>query len=441
MGLLAKSLFREPASLIGAEVLDTLLADYPRRDFQVRLWDGTVWGTENQPRFTLVLKHAGALRAMFVSPSELTIGEAYVCDDFDVEGDIEAAFDLADHLLGQDCSPWKSFDLSERLEKLSAHDRPSAGPVKLWGSVHSKDRDQQAVTYHYDLPTEFYALWLDQRMVYSCAYFATPEEDLDSAQARKLDYICRKLRLRPGERLLDIGCGWGGLIMHAAAHYGARAVGITLSVPQAEVARERLRESGLNNRCRVEVSDYRDIDHGLQYDKVVSVGMFEHVGEALLPEYFRRAWDLLRPGGVFLNHGIAQSATYRRRGPSFIDHYVFPDSELVPISASLRAAERNGFEVRDVESLREHYALTLHKWVQRLEAHAEEVRRVTDDTTYRIWRLYMAGAAHRFRSGSLNVYQTLLAKPLHGETGLPLTREDWYRAQMRADPNVIGAAR
>ena len=194
------------------------------------------------------------------------------------------------------------------------------------------------------------------------------------------------------------------------------------------MARQRLRESGLSDRCRVEVSDYRDIDHDQQYDKIVSVGMFEHVGEALLPEYFRRAWDLLRPGGVFLNHGIAYSATYRRRGPSFTDRYVFPDSEMVPINTSLREAELSGFEVRDVESLREHYALTLHNWVQRLEAHAEEVRRITDDTTYRIWRLYMAGAAHGFRSGRLNVYQALLAKPLHGESGLPLTREDWYCA-------------
>jgi cyclopropane-fatty-acyl-phospholipid synthase len=428
MGRLAKSLFGEPHSLISAELLETLLADYPRRDFQVRLWDGSTWGMEKQPRFTLVLKHAGALRAMFLSLSELKLGEAYINDDFNIEGDIEAAFDLADYLLGQERSLWESLGLNGWLQRVPANDRPRAGPhlIKLSGPVHSKDRDQQAVTYHYDLPAEFYALWLDRRMVYSCAYFATPDQDLDSAQQRKLDYICKKLRLRPGERLLDIGCGWGGLIMHAAAHYGVQAVGITLSVPQAEVARQRLRESGVNDRCRVEVSDYRDMDHDQQYDKIVSVGMFEHVGEALLPEYFRRAWHLLRPGGVFLNHGIAYSATYRRRGPSFSDRYVFPDSDLVPINATLRAAELSGFEVRDVESLREHYALTLHNWVLRLEAHAEEARRITGDTTYRIWRLYMAGAAHGFRSGRLNVYQTLLAKPLLGKSGLPLTREDWY---------------
>ncbi len=429
MGLLAKSRFEGPHSLISTELLETLLADYPTRDFQLRLWDGTTWGMEKQPRFTLVLKHPEALRAMFLSPSELKLGEAYIYDDFNIEGDIEAAFDLAHHLLGQGrCLPG-GFDRKERLQKRSANDPPRAGPhpIELCGPVHSKDRDQQAVTYHYDLPAEFYALWLDQRMVYSCAYFATPDEDLDSAQQRKLDYICKKLRLRRGERLLDIGCGWGGLIMYAAANYGVQAVGLTLSVPQAKMARQRLRGAGLNDRCRVEVSDYRDIDHGQQYDKIVSVGMFEHVGEALLPEYFNRAYELLRPGGVFLNHGIAYSATYRRKGPSFSDQYVFPDAELVPINTTLRAAEVSGFEVRDLESLREHYALTLHQWVQRLEAHADEARRITDDKTYRIWRLYMAGSAHGFRTGRLNVYQTLLAKPRHGDTGLPLTREDWYR--------------
>jgi cyclopropane-fatty-acyl-phospholipid synthase len=429
MGLLAKSLFAEPHSLIGAELLETLLADYPRRDFQIRLWNGTTWGTEKQPRFAVVLDHPEVLRAMFLSPSELKLGEAYINGDLNIEGDIEAAFDLAAYLLGRERRVGEVVDLVERLQKLPEKDHPLAGvhPIKLWGLLHSKDRDQHAVTYHYDLPTEFYALWLDRRMVYSCAYFASAEEDLDSAQERKLDYICKKLRLRRGDRLLDIGCGWGGLIMHAAANYGVEAVGLTLSVPQAEVARQRIREAGLSDQCRVEVADYRDVEPGPHYDKIVSVGMFEHVGEARLPEYFQRAYELLRPGGVFLNHGIAYSATYRRKGPSFSDHYVFPDAELVPIHTTLRAAELSGFEVRDLESLREHYALTLHHWVQRLEAHAEEARRITDDKTYRIWRLYMAGSAHGFRTGRLNVYQALLAKPQDGDSGLPLTREDWYR--------------
>lgn len=427
MQLLAKSVLRSTPSLQSAEFLDALLKDYPKRDFQVRLWDQTTWGTEDRPRFTLVLKHPGTLRSMFSSPSELALGEAYIYDDFDIEGDIEATFDLADYLLGQERSLGENLDLGRRLEKLPKEDHPRSGLrlIEL-GNLHSRERDRQAIHYHYDLPTEFYSLWLDPEMVYSCAYFSNPDEDLESAQIRKLDYICRKLRLRPEDRLLDIGCGWGALILHAASHYGARCVGITLSVPQAEVARERLRSAGLSGRCRVEVSDYRDIDHDLQYDKIVSVGMFEHVGEALLPDYFRLAWNLLRPGGVFLNDGIAYCATYRRRGASFTDRYVFPDGELVPISTSLRAAELNGFEPRDVESVREHYSLTLHHWVQRLEAHREEARRITDDATYRIWRLYMAGSAHGFRSGRLNVYQALFAKPLHGHSGLPLTRADWY---------------
>ncbi len=429
MGALLKFRFRETPDEVSREFLEALLADCPCRNFQVRFWDDTTWGAEAQPRFTLVLKHPGALRAMFQSPSELTLGEAYIYDDFDIEGDIEAAFGLVDYLLGQERSLWDRVDLNQQLQKLPRNDRPRASirHMAARGEIHSKERDRRAISYHYDLSPQFYELWLDRRMVYSCGYFPTGKEDLDCAQEHKLDYLCRKLRLRPGERLLDIGCGWGGLVMYAAEHYGVQAIGITLSVPQAELARQRLREAGFIDRCRVEVADYRDIEHDLPYDKIVSVGMFEHVGEALLPEYFRRAWDMLRPGGVFLNHGIAHSATYRRRGPSFIDRYVFPDGDLVPISTSLRAAELSGFEVRDVESLREHYALTLRHWVRRLEAHAEEARRITDDTTYRIWRLYMAGTAHGFQSGRMNLYQALFVKPLHGNSGLPLTRDDWYR--------------
>jgi cyclopropane-fatty-acyl-phospholipid synthase len=401
MGLAAKSLFGKTPVRVSVDLLENLLAAYPRRDFQVRLWDGSSWGAGRQPRFTLVLKHPGALRAMFLSPTEFTLGEAYVYDDFDIEGEIVAAFDFADYLLRQERGLPERLHLAELLLQLPANNRRRTGlqSVNLWSSVHSKERDRQAISYHYDLPAEFYALWLDQRMIYSCAYFAGLDEDLDTAQQRKLDYICVKLRLCRGNHLLDIGCGWGGLIIYAAAHHGAQTTGITLSNPQAELARERVRELNLNGRCSVEVCDYRDLDPSRQYDKIVSVGMFEHVGEALLPEYFRRVWNLLRPGGVFLNQGIAYSATYRRRGPSFTDRYVFPNGELVPISTSLRAAELSGFEVRDVESLREHYALTLCHWVRQLEANAEQARRITDDTTYRIWRLYMAGSAHAMDSG------------------------------------------
>jgi cyclopropane-fatty-acyl-phospholipid synthase len=426
MGLLAKSLTRQDPVAVSIDFLEHLLADYGKRDFRVRFWDGSSWGITSAARFTIVLNHPGALRTMFLSGSEVSIGEAYIYKDFDIEGDLEAAFELSDYLLAQESGLARRLHLGAILGRLPVHGRPR--PVRqLRGSRHSKARDRDAVTYHYDLPPEFFAAFLDQRMVYSCAYFVSQQDDLDTAQEHKLDYICRKLRLRPGDRLLDLGCGWGGLIIHAARRYGADCLGITLSGPQADVARERIREAGVQGRCAVEVCDYRDLRPNRQFDKMASVGMFEHVGEARLPEYFHRAWQLLLPGGVFLNHGIARSAIYQHSGQSFTDVYVFPDGELVPISTSLRLAEQAGFEVRDVESLREHYALTLHHWLKRLEAGAEAARRVTDETTYRIWKLYIAGSAQWFRTGKLNLYQSLLGKPEHGRSALPLTRADWYQ--------------
>jgi cyclopropane-fatty-acyl-phospholipid synthase len=430
MGLIASSVFKQTPSQLGVELLADLLADYPTCNFQVRLWDGSSLGSYH-PRFTLLLKHPGALREMFLSPTELTLAESYIFDDLDITGDIEAAFEVAEHLLTKSNRGLvQSLHLASALRKLPLNQetRPRHRTAMLLGSAHSKDRDRQAISFHYDLPPEFFGLWLDKRMVYSCAYFTAAEDsDLDAAQCRKLDYICRKLRLRRGDCLLDIGCGWGGLLIHAATHYGVQALGITLSVRQAEVARQRIRDASLEGACRVEVCDYRDLEPGRQFDKIVSVGMFEHVGEAQLPEYFSLVWQLLRPGGVFVNSGIAACATDHRQGLSFIDRYVFPDGELVPLNTSLGVAERSGFEIRDVESLREHYALTLNHWVRRLEAHAEQARQITDETTYRVWRLYMAASAHRFRSARLNLYQMLLAKPLNGQSSMPLTRADWYR--------------
>jgi len=215
--------------------------------------------------------------------------------------------------------------------------------------------------------------------------------------------------------------------MYAAAQHGVHAHGITLGIRQGELARKRIHDAGLDDHCRVEVCDYRDIECSQQFDKIVSIGMFEHVGKALLPEYFHRVWQLLRPGGVFLNSGIACAYSCSRPNvSSFVDRYVFPDGELVPISESLGAAEAVGFEVRDVESLREHYAMTLRQWVQRLEACAEPARTVSGETAYRIWRLHMAGSEHQFRSGALNLYHILLVKPQNGNSGMPLTRADLY---------------
>jgi cyclopropane-fatty-acyl-phospholipid synthase len=412
-------------------LLRDLLEGLHPRDFAVRLWDGSTLEEEpGEPRrFTMVLKHPGAMRALFRSPSELSLGEAYLYDDFDIEGDIGSAFSLADHLVHFHPGLGGRLRLARQLLALPSPERTRAvrPSERLHGLRHSKSRDRLAVTYHYDVSNTFYSLWLDSRMVYSCAYFASPGEELDAAQERKLDYICRKLRLRGGERLLDIGCGWGGLVIHAALLHGVDATGITLSRPQAELANERIRQAGVSDRCRVEFRDYRDVGEPGAFDKLVSVGMFEHVGESRLAEYFGRAFRLLRPGGVFLNHGIACNPAFPPvPGPSFADHYVFPDGELVPLGVTLRTAEANGFEVRDVESLREHYVLTLRHWVRRLEARREEACRAAGEKAYRLWRLYMAGAAHKFRTGRNNVYQALLVKPDRGASGLPLTRSDWY---------------
>jgi len=414
---------------ITLEVLETVLADYPRRDFAIRLWNGEIWGNPDDPRFSLVLNHPSSLRRMILGANQLTLGEAYIYGDFDIEGDIEAAFEFGDYLTTHELELMEKLRLAGlvlRLPHNGDHGEKQEIGAHLHGRRHSKERDRRAVRYHYDLSNDFYQLWLDRRMVYSCAYFERGDEDIDTAQANKLEYLCRKLRLRRGDRLLDVGCGWGGLVMWAAQHFGVHALGVTLSEEQAKLARERVRQAGLEERCRIEVRDYRDLTEPNSFDKIVSVGMFEHVGESHLPEYFEHVWKLLRAGGVFMNHGIAASAIFHRKGASFIDKYVFPDGGLVPIGTTIRIAEACGFEVRDVESLREHYNRTLRHWVQRLDSHYEDAKRITSETVYRIWRIYMAGSAFAFARGRVNLYQVLFSKPDHGEARLPLTRTDWY---------------
>ena len=419
---------RDRAAQTSMSVLQFLLKDHHPRDYAFRFWDGSVWEAEvGEPTsFTMVFRHPAALRAMFLRPSENALGQAYIYDDFDIEGNIERSFPMAEHLLGLRLSITDRLRIAAMLLRLPSRrgQRTGRQPARLTGALHSIARDRQAVTYHYNTSNELFALFLDKNMVYSCAYFLSPGEDLFSAQKRKLDYVCRKLRLKRGERFLDIGCGWGSLVMHAARHYGVSALGITLSEPQAKLANERIAQQGLSRKCRVEVLDYRELASSEPFDKIASVGMVEHVGRAMLPEYFANAWRLLRPGGVFLNHGIADHLDHR--GPTFSQHFVFPDSEPVPIAESTGVAERVGFEVRDVESLREHYLLTLRHWVSRLEAHRAEAIRATDETTYRVWRLFMSAAAHGFEIGQTNVYQSLLVKPDRGVSGMPLTRADWY---------------
>lgn len=467
------------------------------RPFDVRWWTGAVdRGRERVAPYTLLVASPGALRRMLLPPSELSIVEAYLGGDLDVEGDMEAASQLGDSIAEQVRSPARLARMVKHLLALpahdgpahdvSAHDQPGHGVgsvvrgvgtdvgtdsvatdtalaeaaaddpeaavraaragrlVHRAGREHEPRRDAVAVRYHYDVGNDFYALWLDRRMVYSCAYFRAPAGTLEEAQRAKLDLICRKLRLRPGERLLDVGCGWGALVMHAAAEYGVEAVGITLSEEQARLARERIEAAGLADRCRIEVRDYREPVHGPPFHKISSVGMVEHVGEAKLPTYFAALRRALAPGGLLLNHGIvsveeARPARLRdrlegrlwKRG-AFIDQYVFPDGRLAPLHAVIAAAEGAGFETRDVESLREHYVRTLRLWVARLMAHWPEAVAATDERTARTWRLYMAASAYGFASGRLNVVQTLLANPQSGRSGLPLTREDIYAVAPRA---------
>jgi cyclopropane-fatty-acyl-phospholipid synthase len=418
-------------SQITISILGELFRTCPRPEFSVRLWNGTTWRLDpGLPcRHTLVLTHPGALRTMLDPPSELNMAESYIFGDIDIEGSIEDACSLAEYLQNLEWKVPEKLRLALRLHALPKNGHGSTGrhQAVVHGSVHSEARDRQAVSYHYDTSNEFFSLWLDKWMVYSSAYFETPEDDIDTAQEQKLDYVCRKLRLRAGERLLDIGCGWGGLVMHAARTYGAHVLGVTISSRQAELARARIQQAGLSDLCKIETRDYREIDQPSGFDKIVSVGMFEHVGASHLPQYFYQAWRLLRPGGVFLNHGIARNALEKTHsGPSFAKRYVFPDGETVPIETTLTVAAKSGFELRDVENLREHYALTLRRWVARLEQHHEEAVSATDETTYRIWRLFMAGAAHHFAKGRLNVFQTLFSKPDDGASGLPLRRSDWY---------------
>jgi cyclopropane-fatty-acyl-phospholipid synthase len=307
------------------------------------------------------------------------------------------------------------------------------------GPRHTPVRDAAAIQFHYDVGNSFYKLWLDRRMVYSCAYFRTAEDTLDTAQEQKLDLICRKLRLKPGERLLDIGCGWGGLIMHAAEHYGVDATGITLSENQASLAQERIEQAGLASRCRVAIRDYRTLADGDAYDKISSIGMVEHVGLSHLPVYFDSVYRALKPGGLFLNHGIVSLGEARPRSvgerifrkfwraDAFIDKYVFPDGKLTATSQAIGAAEAAGFEVRDVESLREHYAMTLRYWVKSLEQKTQDATELVGAHTFRVWRLYMAASANAFTTAAINVLQTLLAKPdARGRSNIPLTREDLY---------------
>jgi len=429
---------------VARQVVAELFGAAGERTFDVQYWNGFVeHGTvETDDSVSLVLNRPGALRRMFLPASELALGEAFIRGDFDIPGGVERATALRDVLGKRLRSPRRIVRLVTLLRRLPADDQPAAPPdsVQLPGRRHTRRRDASAIRFHYDVSNDFYALWLDEQRVYSCAYFTSDHDDLDRAQTAKLEHICRKLRLQPGERFLDIGCGWGALVRHAVRHYGVEALGITLSPSQAEYARDRIAREGLAARCRVEVRDYRDLTGEGPFDKIASVGMFEHVGLRQLPTYFHTVFRLARPRGLFLNHGITTLGGARDRAltdrflawiwrsGSFIDRYVFPDSELVPLAEVTRSSESVGWEVRDVESLREHYARTLRLWLSRLEARSVAAIESAGSETFRIWRLNMGAAADAFSGGRIGVVQMLLSRADdNGSSGLPWTLEDIYR--------------
>ena len=423
-----------PGAAAARSLLETVLERYGPRDFAVELWDGEQWPAQNSgtARFKLLLRSPSAVRGLFSRADSLSFGEAFVYNQVDIQGSLLDIFAPADRLM---TIPWSFAEKCRLLPKLWSIPVPSYARTGLFagfgaaGSQGSAARTRAAVNYHYDHPVEFWRLWLDDSLAYSCAYFQSADDSLGAAQKAKLDYICRKLRLRPGMRLLDMGCGWGALIIHAASHYGVEAVGLTVSPEQAEVARQRIRQAGVAGRCRVEVNDFFAWLEPEGFDRVTSVGAAEHVPEKRFEEYFKLAFASLRPGGQFLHHAISRTPSAPERpGRSFNHRYVFPDHFLASIGETLSAAETAGFEIRDVESLREHYTLTLKHWLQRFEAAEDELKRLTDEVSGRVFRLYLAGTAYEFQCGRVNLHQSLLVKSKGGQSGVPLTRHDWYRS-------------
>lgn len=374
------------------------------------LWNGRRIDLSSKPTVTVAIPRRSALQ-YFIAPDLNQLGEAFVQGHIRVEGSIHEVFKVGEKL----------------ARSLAASTQ--AGWRRIFGFTHSRDRDREAIEHHYDVSNRFYSLFLDRDMVYSCAYYGNGSESLDAAQSRKLDHILNKLAVKPGERLLDIGCGWGALIVRAAKQYGALATGITLSKNQYEYARQRIRSEGLQDRCTVELRDYRDMTDAGRFDKIASVGMFEHVGLKNLPLYFGTIRSLLKDDGLVLNHGITTSELdngWAQLGAGeFIERYVFPGGELPHIALVLQEMSAAGLEVADVESLRRHYARTCHEWAARLEKNRDEAVRLAGEKRFRIWEIYLAGCAYGFANGWMNLYQVLGCKAA-GRNPLPLTRDYIY---------------
>jgi cyclopropane-fatty-acyl-phospholipid synthase len=402
---------------------------------RLRCWDGSELGPPAAP-VQLTFTSPRALRRMLWAPNELGFARAYVSGDVLIEGDIMAGLSALDRVADPELGPGVVVDASTRRALVKAAlrlgivgppPRPPAEESKLGGGRHSRRRDAQVIAHHYDVGNEFYEMILGPSMTYSCAYYEQeqgPEFGLEQAQQAKCDVVAYKLGLRPGMRVLDVGCGWGAFVCNAARNYGVEAVGITLSREQAAYARRRADAEGLGDRVVILIQDYRDVHDG-PYDAIASIGMSEHVGQVMLPTYSAQLLALLRPGGRLLNHAISRRPGSPRgfSRTSFIDRYVFPDGELQPLAVMVGALEEAGFEVRDVESLREHYALTLRAWVGNLEANWDRAVQLTSAGRARVWRLYMAGSALAFEGNRLGVNQVLAVRPdIRGVSGMPRTR-------------------
>jgi cyclopropane-fatty-acyl-phospholipid synthase len=400
---------------------------------RLRAWDGSEAGPEDAPLIEFTSRRA--LRRILWSPGQLGLSRAYVAGEITAHGDIFAAF-AALSSAGKFAQPgpfskptasevWTLVKTGVRLGALGPNPAPPPEEAKVekHGRRHSKRRDAAAISHHYDVGNDFYRLVLGPSMVYSCAVWSDESRSLEEAQEEKLDLVCRKLGLQPGMRVLDVGCGWGSFVLHAATRYGVAVVGITISTEQAELVRKRVAEAGLTDRVEIRVQDYRDIDDG-PYDAVSSLGMSEHVGREQLGRYVSQLHGLLRPGGRLLNHAISWNAGPTEDDPdSFIPRYVFPDGEMLSLGEMVVALEGGGFEVLDVEALRRHYALTLRAWVKNLEEQWDEAVRLTSEGRARIWRLYMAASALGFESGLTGVNQVLLQKP--GGQEPPLRLRNW----------------
>lgn len=428
------------AEVVAPLIHAALGADLP---IGVRCWDGSTLGWSDHP-LSVVIKHRRALRRLVWAPNELGFARAYVSGDIDFEGDLFAGLDALEQVADPERGPGVTIDNATKaailkaalgLKILGPPPKPPAEEAPYRGHRHTKDRDAAAITHHYDVGNEFYRIVLGENMTYSCAYWAQPagpEFGLEEAEFAKCDLVARKLGLRPGMRVLDVGCGWGTFAVHAARTYGVHVVGVTLSPEQARYASKRMADAGLSDTVEIRVQDYRDVTDG-PYDAISSIGMAEHVGAAMLATYSVHLYSLLAPQGRLLNHAIS-----RRPGPkaafsrtSFIDRYVFPDGELEPLATTIDALETAGFEVRDVESLREHYALTLRAWVSNLEQNWDAAVAATSAARTRIWRLYMAGSALAFEANRIGINQILAVKAgPRGTSALPLTRD-----QLLADPH------